>query len=177
MTLSDWLQPVVLAIVGAQAVRAWRRRDRPAAIDGALLVVGWLALVLAPWPAVRYGLGGLAMAAVLIRQTRRVFFTPGHGRLERALLGGLLVCILLLLAVLVLRPSRGWALGLFIAGAAAFFAPMVIGFAWISRLLVSALRLRRDLKRGRPPRVADERTLGIDLSVLRNRPPSSGQSS
>ncbi|MCC7185893.1 MAG: hypothetical protein IT185_06615 [Acidobacteria bacterium] len=150
------------------AVVAWRRNDRPAVIDAVLIGVSMLALLIPDTlPVARYGIAGVAMVIVIARNIKRDLI-EGSDTYARGMTIGLLVFVLSMIPALSMAPPRPqWTKYVAISGGILMIAALLRPLFWMTSLLFSAHRLSRDLKHSRPPRAADERALGIDLSVLR----------
>jgi len=168
MDLSFWIRVMLVGVLATQAIRAWRRGDRRAVIDPALLCVAMVALMLPETlQAVRYTVAGVALAVVLVRSVKRDLI-DGSDKIARTMTIGVLVFVASVIPTLfVSAPAPAWTKYLLVVGGLVMFAALLGPFFWMSRLMFSANRLLWDLKRSRPPREADEKVLGIDLSVLR----------
>jgi hypothetical protein len=149
-------------------VLAWRRKDRAGVIDWSLVVVTMAALLLPEsLPGLRYGIAGTALAVVLARSVKRDLF-EGSDAYARSMTIGILVFVASLILVMLLpSPTPTWAKYVAIGAAVVMMAALLRPLIWMTRVLFSAHRLHRDLKHSRPPREADEKVLGIDLSVFR----------
>ena len=150
------------------AVAAWRRNDRRAVIDAVLIGVSMLALLIPETiPVARYGIAGLAMLIVIARNIKRDLI-DGSDTYARGMTIGLLVFVVAMIPALSMEAPRPlWTKYVAIGGAALMMVALLRPLFWMTSLLFSAHRLSRDLKHSRPPRKADEKVLGIDLSVLR----------
>lgn len=159
---------VVMGILAWFAILAWRRKDHRAMIDP-LLIVGAMAALFIPdtWPGLRYGLAGAALVIVMVRSVKRDLI-DGSDRYSQVMTIGLLGFAVLVLLVMVLpSPPPLWAKYAVAAAGILLIAALAWPLLWMGRLLFSSHRLYRDLKHSRPPREADEKVLGIDLSLLR----------
>lgn len=168
MDIHALFKVITMVLLAGFGFLAWRRGDRRAVIDHSLIVVSMAALFLPDtWPGLRYGIVGVALLIVMARSVKRDLI-DGSDTHSRMMTIGLLVFSGILLLVMVLpSPPPAWA-KYAVAGAAAFLiATLVWPLLWMTRMLFSAHRLHRDLKHSRPPREADEKVLGVDLSVLR----------
>lgn len=161
---------LVLVIVnGRSAYQAWKRGERGKMVDPVLCAVGLLALLLPDaWPVARYGIAGTAIGLMLLRAIKRDLIV-GSDSVARWMTIGLLVFVASILpAMLMERPSPAWAKYVGMAGVGVLALTVLRPVWWMTRLLFSAHRLKRDLEHKRPPRAADEQVLGIDLSPLRD---------
>lgn len=161
---------LVLVIVhGRSAYQAWTRGERGKVVDPVLCAVGLLALQLPDaWPVARYGIAGTAIGLMLLRAIKRDVIVGSDSVARWMTIGVLVFAASVLLSMLVDRPFPVWAKYLALAGAGVFALVLLRQLWWMTRLLFSAHRLKRDLEHKRPPRAADEQVLGIDLSPLRD---------
>jgi hypothetical protein len=168
MTTDLWLKLLSVGLVACFGVQAWKRKNRRGVIDALLIGGVWLALLLPEnLTVIRYGLVGTLLAILLVRL---VMFDliKGTDKYARAMAIGMLVFVVSLIPALSMAPPvAAWAKYLAVAGGVTMMATLLWPLIWMTRILFSAYRLSRDLKHSRPPREADEQTLGIDLSVLR----------
>ncbi len=159
----------LVAIHGYSAYQAWKRGERARMVEPGLCAVGLLALQLPEaWPVPRYGICGAAIGFMLLRAIKRDLI-DGSDSVARWMTIGILVFVASIVPTLLLdRPYPAWVKYLGMAGVGVFALAMLRPLWSMTRLLFSAHRLKRDLQHKRPPRVADEQVLGIDLSPLRD---------
>lgn len=162
------LSLISLAVLAFSLRQAWKTGNRRGQVDLSLILLSMAALLIPErYPLLRYGIAGPAMAAVLARSVK-FDLAKGADKFSRAMTIGLLLFVVTAIPVLSMRsPVPVWTKYLATFGAVGMMAAFLWQWLWMTRLLFSANRLRRDLKHKRPPREADERTLGIDLSMLR----------
>lgn len=166
-----------VSLLAWQGIRAWKRGDRAGVIDPALLGVSFAALLIPEaYPGFRYGIAGAALAIVIARSVKRDLI-DGSDTDARWMTIGLLVFVASIMpAMFMSSPRPEWTKYLALCGIVVMLVTLLRPFVWMTRVLFSAHRLHRDLKHSRPPREADEKVLGIDLSVLREpRGPASAR--
>jgi hypothetical protein len=171
-----WPRLISAGIAILVFVQAWDGKNRRSMINAILLGVLWLALLIPEdLQVARYVIFGGALAAILVRLVK-FDLIQGRDTHTRAMAAGMLVFVASLIPALTMgSPPPAWAKYLAITGAVGLMATLLWQLLWITRILFSAHRLYRDLERKRPPREADEKALGIDLSVL--RPPDGSRGS
>ncbi len=147
---------------------AWKRKDRRALIDAALIVVSMVALLIpAPYLGLRYGIAGVALAIVMSRAVKRDLIDGSDSHARMMTIGILGFVASLILVAALPSPTPTWAKYVVIGAGVLMMVALLSPLVWMTRLLFSAHRLSRDRKHSRPPREADEKVLGIDLSPLR----------
>lgn len=147
---------------------AWKRKDRRALIDAALIVVSMVALwIPEPYLGLRYGIAGATLAIVLARAVKRDVIDGSDSHARMMTIGLLVFAASLILVESLPSPPPVWAKYVVFGAAAVMMVAFLRPLVWMTRILFSAHRLHRDLKHSRPPREADEKVLGIDLSPLR----------
>lgn len=163
-----WLRLLSVGMLAWMGFNAWKRKDRRGVIDALLLVVSWAALLIPdPYSGLRYGIAGTSLVIVMARSVKRDLI-DGSDSYARTMTIGILVFVAAIIpAMLLPSPAPTWAKYLAMGGAIVMMAALLRPLVWMTRVLFSAHRLHRDLKHSRPPREADEKALGIDLSVLR----------
>jgi hypothetical protein len=168
MTTDLLIRLLSVASVAYFGYLAWKRRDRRGVIDAPLIVAAMSALLIPEaYAYVRYGVAGTALAIWMVRRVK-VDVIDGADKYARAMVLGIVAFALSIVPAEYLgEPAPQWAKYLAIGGGLTMMATLLWPFLGMTRLLFSAHRLRRDLQHKRPPREADEKVLGIDLSPLR----------
>jgi hypothetical protein len=168
MTTDVLLRLLFAASVAYFGYQAWKRKDRRGVIDALLIGVSMAALLIPEaYPYVRYGVAGTALVVWMVRRVK-FDVIDGTDKYARAMTLGIVAFALSIAPALYIgKPAPQWAKYLAIGGGITMMATLLWPFLWITRLLFHTLRLYRDLKHKRPPREADEKVLGIDLSPLR----------
>ncbi len=155
-------------IAVAMLFLAWRRKDRRGVIDWSLIAVAGAALLIPETqPGVRYGITGAALALVMARAVKRDLIDGSDSHARMMTIGLLVFAASVILVASLPSPPPVWAKYVVIGAAVVLMAALLRPLVWMTRILFSAHRLQRDLKHSRPPREADEKVLGIDLSPLR----------
>jgi hypothetical protein len=155
-------------IAVAMLFLAWRRKDRRGVIDWSLIAVAGAALLIPETqPGLRYGITGAALALVMVRAVKRDLIDGSDSHARMMTIGLLVFAAAVILVASLPSPPPVWAKYVAIGAGVVMMAALLRPLVWMTRILFSALRLRRDLAHSRPPREADEKVLGIDLSPLR----------
>lgn len=168
MDMDFFIRLISAGMLVGLAFGAWKRKDRRALIDASLLVVSMVALVIPETlPGLRYGIVSAALALVMVRAVKRDVIDGSDSHARMMTIGLLVFAGSVILVASLPSPPPVWAKYVVIGAAVVMMAALLRPLVWMTRILFSAHRLHRDLKHSRPPREADEKVLGIDLSPLR----------